>query len=762
MNPGAATARLVGFKRHLRAEVAAGNGAYLFSEHGVTVLKGSQIEALATLLDGTRNLETLLGALPAGMAPEQVASLLVELAEAGLVTARSPQASTIDDRTVAYWEAGGMDAAMAVAGPAGHSVRLLTVGDVDGAIALAAMRSAGLTVTIEDDLNRLDAGLSVVLCDDYLNPRLADIDAAHRSANFPWLVAKPVGAKVWCGPVFQPDQAGCWHCLAVRLWGHRNAEACAQTALGRQGPAPSPAASIRPLAATAMNIVALEATKWLAGYRYPGQRSVWTFDSFGLRGDHHELRARPQCTVCGDPSFMREKARRPVVLTPRRKACYSGGGHRALEPDRVRDRYRHLVSPVTGIVKEIRRDNRGPSFFNSFRSGPNCAVNVRNLDTLRAVLRMDNGGKGITPIHAEVSALCEAAERYSGNFQGDEECIRGSLSSLGEQAIHPNDCQLFDQRQFEARDAWNAAHGMFQCVPERFDANAVMNWTPVWSLTQSRHRYIPTRLLYFGAPAEPGQVYVYADSNGNAAGSSLEDAVLQGLLELVERDAIAIWWYNRGRVPSVDLDAFGDSWIDELRGVYAGLHRDVWVLDVTSDLGIPTMAAVSRRTDRQPEEIMFGFGAHLDPRIALRRALTELNQMMPAVLETTEDGQYDWHDPDLASWWRHATVANQPYLIPDPAERPRVPGDYNYAPCQDLSEDVAVIQGKLESLGMEVLVLDQTRPDIGLPVVKVIVPGMRHFWARLGPGRLFDVPVRLGRQATPTPYEELNPIPMFL
>ena len=111
---------------------------------------------------------------------------------------------------------------------------------------------------------------------------------------------------------------------------------------------------------------------------------------------------------------------------------------------------------------------------------------------------------------------------------------------------------------------------------------------------------------------------------------------------------------------------------------------------------------------------------------------------------------------------RHATVANQPYLIPDPAERPRVPGDYNYAPCQDLSEDVAAIQHKLESLSLEVLVLDQTRPDIGLPVVKVIVPGLRHFWARLGPGRLYDVPVRIGRQAKPTPYEELNPIPMFL
>src|SRR6266545_3914055 len=80
MNAGAATAQLVGFKRHLRAEVRTGQGAYLFSEHGVTVLKGAHIEALAALLDGTRNLETLLGAVPQGMAPGQVVPLLTRLA----------------------------------------------------------------------------------------------------------------------------------------------------------------------------------------------------------------------------------------------------------------------------------------------------------------------------------------------------------------------------------------------------------------------------------------------------------------------------------------------------------------------------------------------------------------------------------------------------------------------------------------------------------------------------------------------------------
>jgi ribosomal protein S12 methylthiotransferase accessory factor YcaO len=68
----------------------------------------------------------------------------------------------------------------------------------------------------------------------------------------------------------------------------------------------------------------------------------------------------------------------------------------------------------------------------------------------------------------------------------------------------------------------------------------------------------------------------------------------------------------------------------------------------------------------------------------------------------------------------------------------------------------------LAAAGSDLLVLDQTRPDVGLPVVKVLAPGLRPFWARFAPGRLFDVPVRLGRLTEPTPYEGLNPFPMFL
>ena len=76
-------------------------------------------------------------------------------------------------------------------------------------------------------------------------------------------------------------------------------------------------------------------------------------------------------------------------------------------------------------------------------------------------------------------------------------------------------------------------------------------------------------------------------------------------------------------------------------------------------------------------------------------------------------------------------------------------------------DDVAECQRRVERNGLEMLVLDQTRPDLGLPVVKVVVPGLRHFWARFAPGRLYDVPVRLGWLPRPLPEEQLNPLPMF-
>jgi ribosomal protein S12 methylthiotransferase accessory factor len=80
----------------------------------------------------------------------------------------------------------------------------------------------------------------------------------------------------------------------------------------------------------------------------------------------------------------------------------------------------------------------------------------------------------------------------------------------------------------------------------------------------------------------------------------------------------------------------------------------------------------------------------------------------------------------------------------------------------DLAADLEHCQGLVEARGLELLMLEHTRPDIGLPVVKVIVPGLRHFWPRFAPGRLFDVPVALGWCPHKTEEHRLNPVPIFI
>ncbi|WP_034273296.1 TOMM precursor leader peptide-binding protein [Haloechinothrix halophila] len=755
---------LIGLKRHLRAEVCDGHGAYLFSERGVTVLRGRGIEPIIALLDGTRSMADLLYAMPHGVDPEQAAGLIRQLMAAGLVTVGPSRELGMDERALAYWDACGV----AVERRRTSAVDVVSVASaITADTVVSALDAAGLAVTSRPALAsgsaRPTGELTVVVCDDYLDPALSEIDRAHREAGVPWLLAKPVGTQVWVGPVFQSGH-GCWHCLAHCLWRHRDAEACAQAALGRRGPASRPAVAIPALLSTGLNLIALEATKWLAGLRYSGQHCVWTLDTVDLSGSRHELRQRPQCSHCGDPSLIADMAHRPVVLRPTEKSSY-GGGHRSLPPEEVLVRYQHLVSPVTGIIKEITRDNRCPSLFNSYRSGANAAARHGDMAGFRRGLREQSGGKGATAIEAEVGALCEAVERYSATFHGDEARERGSYRALGERAIHPNDVLLIHERQYADRERWNRAHGRFHAVGQPFDEHEEIDWTPVWSLRQRRHRLLPTAMLYFGTPSEFGGGRLCSDSNGNAAGSELADAVLQGLLELVERDAVALWWYNRIAAPAVDLDAFGDDWLAWVRAEYRGLGRELWVLDVTSDLDIPVMVAVSRSLTAPRERIMFGFGAHLDPRIALRRAVTELNQFAPAFLADEADGADEpavLDDPDAAWWFREATLANQPYLAGDPSFAARTPADYPDQRRDDIRQEVNLITTRLATLGMDTLVLDQTRPDIGMPVVKVIVPGMRHFWARFGPGRLYDVPVMLGRLERPTSYAELNPIPIFL
>jgi oxazoline/thiazoline synthase len=757
--------RYVAFKRHVTTAVVPNEAAYLVSARGVTALRGRHAAVLAPLLDGSRTVDMVVHDAASAFPADEVRYVLHQLASANLLTLRSSLGPVPpeDAAAEAYWDLSGLDGTSVLAHVRARPVELVVLGSVDPAPWQQLALASGLELRRGDPAGtpRARCALTLVLCEDYLDPELARVDESHRKAGRAWLLAKPLGHEPWIGPVFGPEEAPCWHCLAHRLRGHRRSSLPADRSADVVRLVPE--TSIAATRSMAQNLVILEAAKWIAGLRHDGRDCVFTFDTLTLNSERHPVTRRPQCPVCGDPGLVAARVAVPPVLGSRPKAGAGGTGERAVAPEVLLERHAALLGPVTGIAKEISRARGVPEFVHSYTSGPNLALRASTLApvSLHSVLRGHSGGKGTTAAAARMGALAEAVERYSAVRQGDEPTVTGSYRELAEKAVHPDTLQLYDRRQFRDRERWNASRSEAHWVCEPFSAEAPREWTPVWSLTAGGQRLVPTALMYLHHGRVGASAELLADSNGNAAGSCLEEAIIQGFLELVERDATAIWWYNRTVQPGLDLASFEEPWLERTLADYGRIGRRVWALDLTSDLGIPVVAAFSARTDGGPSRPAFGLGAHFDPRIALRRALTEMGQLFGSVLVAPPAGPDEAVEPDLLAWWRAADELAPAYL--SPAAGPgRAESSYGYKPRSDQYEDIEAIMRLCRAHELDLMVLDQTRPDIGLPVVKVMVPGLRPLRARFAPGRLFDVPVRLGRLAGPTPYRELNPIPVFV
>lgn len=591
-----------------------------------------------------------------------------------------------------------------------------------------------------------DADLLVVMVRHHLEPELERINREALASGRRWLVVRPFGSAAWVGPCFEPAHGhACWSCLASRL--ARNLPATAYRL--RHQPPPTPQwRSHQQVAAQILGdlVTATGAADEPSLYIVAGHGN-------GSRVTRHAVATRPQCPACGDPDHYRVHLSGPVPLHPHAQRVRYGGGYRTVPPAVTLRRHASLVDPLLGVVQSVDAVDTDAECIHVF-TARYAGRGSDALPDLRDATRK-SGGKGTTPTEATASALFEAVERYSAVFQGDEPQIFGSYHDVADRAIHPRECLLFSERQYQSRDTWNRHHHPWRHVPVPFDEAAVIAWTPVWSLTRERQVLLPTAFLYTDHPTPPEQRFCPADSNGCAAGNTLDEAVLQGILELIERDAVATWWYNQIPRPAVEMEGGSDPYARAVLVQHRAEGRECWVLDITHDLEIPCCAAVSRRTGAGPERIMLGFGAHLDRSVAVRRALTEMNQLY-AVRDEPHGLRVG---AETRRWFREGRLADHPQLLPVPGSRtvvtpePRLSGS--------LAADIAQCRRAVERAGLEVLVLDQTRPDVKIPVVKVVVPGLHHFWPRFGGPRLYDVPVQLGWLKEARREADLNPVAIF-
>lgn len=714
------------FKRHFHVERLAPDLVFLLSEQEKHTLTGAIYYALVPLLQGTLSAAQIAERLTDAYPAAQVHYTLRRLQQQGYLIDE-------DDATpqAAFADATGISAQL-------PPLNVVALGRIKDEVVGLIERSP-------------EPVIDLLIIDDVLHEDFADFNK-QATRTRPWMLLKVNGPQLWVGPIFVPGESACGICLTQRVRLNRPVETFLEKQVGTE--ITFPLALSHSLLLTGIGLALTELAAWHAGQTHLINR-LMTYDVRAHETQWHTLVKRLQCEACGNP----EESFKPIVLESRPKGAISEAGHRSLQAATLYEQYRHHVSSITGIVPYLARVPSPDGTF-VYASGYNRARSFKQWQNFRRNLRSQSAGKGTDDLQARVSALCEALERYSGLASCHEPFEHASYAKLPD-AIHPTRFLLYSEKQYAQRETWNEGRPPHLQVPDRFDETKPIDWVPIWSLTEQCAKYVPMAYAYFDVPLDEDHVFCGSDSNGCAAGSSLEDAILQGFFELVERDSISLWWDNRVLRPAVDLASFAHPYITQVQQMMAGLQREFWLLDITSDLQIPAFVCVSRAVGQATDDIVLGFGAHFDAQVAALRAITEMNQSLPAVLRDAK-GNYNSQSSWEIEWWQTVTTRDDPYLTPDLTQPLKRLADYPRLASDDLRTDVDTCVEILRVQGLEMLVLDQTRADVGLPVVRVIVPGLRHFWSRYAPGRLYDVPVKLGWLDAPRREEGMNPRAMFM
>jgi bacteriocin biosynthesis cyclodehydratase domain-containing protein len=573
--------------------------------------------------------------------------------------------------------------------------------------------------------------LRVVVAADPLEGRLAGVNEAALRVSAPWVLVVPAGADAWLA-VFRPGGSACWACLAARLRFNRPARAFGAPRCPPAGPLSRATALGSAVAARISAAVALLAARG----GVPEFEHAWTQVGPGLAGPlrRHPLDRLPHCAACGAPV----SAAHPL---------------RPSAPDADPPDHRRLVSPVTGVTRQPRMIGQtggayAAAVLSRFTDG--AVGPTPTLGGLMLNERHVAGGKGWTPEEAARGAVFEAVEHLSGVYRPSLPTRLATAAELGDEALLPRDVDLFSEAQREGQRACPPEPGPPTALTVPYDLDPALRtrWVRAWPLGHDGPpRWFPAAAAFYGYPFEAPR-FALATSNGCGAGPTPAAAAESGLYECIERDAVAVWFYNRIPRPALALEALGDPRPSRMARALAAAGRTLDLLDVTTDLGVPVVVAVTRRLAGPPGWTL-GFGAAESLPAAALRAVAEIAQLLPRADSPRLPGPLPWSDT--------APPEENPHLVPSGRAVPAS------APTEGpAGRGLEPLTAALRGAGLRAYVIDQTHPLVGVPVVRVVVPGLVHFWRRLGAGRLYDVPVRMGWRSRPMAEADVNPLDLTL
>jgi ribosomal protein S12 methylthiotransferase accessory factor len=382
--------------------------------------------------------------------------------------------------------------------------------------------------------------------------------------------------------------------------------------------------------------------------------------------------------------------------------AYRGGTHRSRTPEETLRAFLPLAERmgITRLANVTGLDSIGIPVY----------MACRPLSRSVAVAQ----GKGLTPLEAKVSAFMEAAETYHG------ETITRPLKMASHAELSR------DHRVI-------AVEGLPHSRLGRFEPTQQILWIEGSPLGGGEALWVPLELVStnYTLPQPQGSFAFAANTNGLASGNTYEEAALHALCEVIERDALSLWRLGGDAARAaakLDPATVSSNFCRDLLAHYAAAGLDVGLWDVTSDLGVPVFCcAVAERSDIAVEAEL-GAGCHPDREVALLRALTEAAQSRTTRIAGSRD---DYVPESYSSTAKLARNRTARLWLADPPQR-------SFADVPNLSGatiagDLARVLAQLQSRGIDqVVAVDLTKPEINLPVVRVVASGLEGAYQGVG------------------------------
>ena len=367
--------------------------------------------------------------------------------------------------------------------------------------------------------------------------------------------------------------------------------------------------------------------------------------------------------------------------------------HRALTPVETLRRVETVVDKVgiTGIEDITGRDKLNIPVYLAHRPGTEAGAAPVHT------------GKGLTGDQARVSVLMEAIERYSAEIKEEDRAkfrFESYKEGNSENKVEPSSLIL---------------SALSKVTPD-----SKIEWCEGYDLMVEDEVLLPANAVYHPYTTTRGGRLFMSDSNGIASGNNLEEAIFHGMMEVIERDALSYAEIKKdaGKRIAIEED---DGLIYELKERFnsRGIETHFWY--IPTDVGFPTVVLALDSPEKNANLLVYGAGTHSDPRIAAIRAITEAAQsrlmrivkggsgITPVDYETVKRMNRHWFetkDGDKDA----VRLSELPYLATD-----------------TIDGDIKIALERLRAIEKRVLVVDLTREEIGIPVVRVVIPGFEVY-----------------------------------